>query len=74
MPGSTKPQVALVSIEDHGAIMAHLDIQSDAIGFEELNEGFAQTQQVLLRVVQYSQPIREVQMVGDHSQQIIDVQ
>jgi len=69
-----EPRAALVSIEDEGAIMALLDIQRDAIRFEELNEAFAQTQVVLMRVAQYSQPIQEVQMVCEHPQQIIDLQ
>jgi len=63
-----------VSVEDQGASMALVDIQRDTIGFEELNKAFAQTQKVLMRVAQYSQPIREVQMVCDHPQQIIDRQ
>ena len=54
--------------------MALLDVQGDAIGFEELREVYARTQEVLTRVAQYSQPIREVQMVCDHPQQIIDLQ
>jgi len=53
--------------------MALLQIQRDAIGFEELNKAFAQTQEVLMRVAQYSQPIREVEMMCDHPQQIIDL-
>ena len=54
--------------------MALLDLQGDAIGFEELKEVFGQTQEVLTRVAQYSQAIREVQMVCEHTQQIIDLQ
>ena len=63
-----------MSVEDQGAIMALLTIQRDAMGFEELTEAFAQTEQVLMRVVQYSEPIHEVQMVCEHPQQIIDLQ
>jgi len=74
MSGSTEPRAALVSVEDQDAIMALLDIQRDAMGFEDLTEAFAQTEQVLIRVVQDSQPIREVQMVCEHPQQIIDLQ
>ena len=74
MSGSGEPRAALVSVEDQGTIMALLDVQRDAIGFEQLREAYAQTQEVLIRVVQYSQPIREVQMVCDHPQQIIDLQ
>jgi hypothetical protein len=54
--------------------MAVLDLQWDAVGFEELKEVIGQTEEVLMRVVLYSQPIREVQRVCDHPQQIIDLQ
>ena len=74
MSRSTQPRAALVSIEDQGTIMALLDLQRDAVGFEELKEAFGQTQEVLTRVVQYSQPIREVQMECKHPQQIFDLQ
>jgi len=74
MGGPTEPQAALVSIEDQGAIMALLDIQRDPIGFKELSKPFAQTQEKLMKVAQYSQPIWEMQMVCDHSQQIVNLQ
>jgi hypothetical protein len=63
MSRSTEPGVALVSTEDQGAIMALINIQADAIGHEELRVAFTQRQEVLMRVAQYLQPIREVQMV-----------
>jgi hypothetical protein len=63
-----------VSAEDQGAIMALLDTQGDTIGFEELREAYVQIQQVLMWVVQYSQPMQEVQMVCDHPRQIINLQ
>jgi hypothetical protein len=44
MSGSTEPRAVLVSHEDQGTIMALIDIQPDAIGFEQLNEAFAKTQ------------------------------
>jgi len=74
MSNSTEPRAALVSIEDQGTIMALIDIDRDNIGYEQLTEAFAQTQEVLMRVAQYSQPIREVQRVCEHPQQIIDLQ
>ena len=74
MSNSTEPRAALVSIEDQGTIMALIDIDKDNIGYEQLTEAFAQTQEVLMRVAQYSQPIREVQRVCEHPQQIIDLQ
>ena len=54
--------------------MALIDVDKDNIGHEQLMEAFAQTQEVLMRVAQYSQPIREVQMVCEHPQQIINLQ
>jgi hypothetical protein len=74
MPASTEPRAAQLSVEDQGAIMALLDIPRDAIKFEELNEAVAQTQEVLLRVAQYSQAIQNGQMLCDHPHQIIDLQ
>jgi hypothetical protein len=44
------------------------------MGMGELRDVFAQTQEVQMRVAQYSQPIREVQMMCNHPQQIIDLQ
>jgi len=63
-----------VSIEDQGTIIALLDLQRDPVEFEELKNAFGQTQEVSTRVAQYSQPIRVVQMVCEHQQQIIDLQ
>jgi hypothetical protein len=54
--------------------MALIDINKDNTGHEELPEAFAQTQEVLMRVAQYSQPIREVQRVCEHPQQILELQ
>jgi hypothetical protein len=73
MSSSTEPQAAVVSVEDQGTIMALIDIDKENTGYEQLQEAFAQTQEVLMWVAQYSQPIREVQMVCDHPQQIIDL-
>jgi hypothetical protein len=64
--------VAWVSVEDKRTIMAHLDMEGDAIEFEELREASARTHEVLTRVAQYSQLIREVQMICVDPQQIID--
>jgi hypothetical protein len=54
--------------------MAIIDRERDTIGFEQLSKSFTQTQQVLMRVQQNSQPIREVPAVCYHPQQIIDLQ
>jgi hypothetical protein len=74
MSESTEPQAALVSVENQGTIMALIDIDKDNIGNEQLKEAFIHIQEVLIRVAQYSQPIREVQRVCEHPQQIIDLQ
>jgi len=74
MSGSTEPRAALVSIGDQGTIMAQLQIQKDAVGTEQLKKPFAKTQEMLMRVAQYAQRIRKVQMVCVHAQQIIDLQ
>ena len=63
-----------MSPEDQGTIMARIDIQRDGIGPDELYAASTQTQEVLVRVAQYSQLIMEVQIVCDHLQQIIDLQ
>jgi len=63
-----------VSTEDRGTFMALIDIQRDAFGFDNLSEAFACTQVVLMMVAQYSQSIREVHMVCEHPQQIINLE
>jgi hypothetical protein len=74
MSSSREPRVAQVSVKDQGTIMALIDVDKNNTGFEQLREAFAQTQEVLMRVAQYSQPIREVKMVCEHPQLIIDLQ
>jgi hypothetical protein len=74
MSGSTEPRAVLVSIEDQGTIMALIHMDKDNVGNDQPREAFIQTPELLMRVVQYSQPIREVQMVCEHPQQIIDLQ
>jgi hypothetical protein len=69
-----EPRVALESVEDQGTIMALIDLDKENLGNAQIREAFRQTQEVLMRVAQYSQPIREVQMVCEHPQQIIDLQ
>jgi len=54
--------------------MALFDLQREVIEFEEVIEALGQTQEVLPWVAQYSLPIREVQMVCEHPEQIIDLQ
>jgi hypothetical protein len=54
--------------------MALIDIDKDNVVNEQLREAFIQTQEVLMGVAQYSQPIREVQRVCKHPQRIIELQ
>jgi hypothetical protein len=63
-----------VYIEDQGTIMALIDVDKDNVGNEDLREAYIQTQEILMWVAQYSKPIREVQMVCEHPQQIINLQ
>jgi hypothetical protein len=57
------PPIVVVPPTPTPAIMALINIQADAIGHEELRVAFTQRQEVLMRVAQYLQPNREVQMV-----------
>jgi hypothetical protein len=54
--------------------MALINIQRDAIMFDELNKVFTQTQELLMSVVHYSQPIQVALTVCNHPQQMIDLQ
>jgi hypothetical protein len=61
----------LVSPEDQGTIMAHLDLDNETIGTEATIDTFVQVHEVMIRIGQYSQPVRTVQAVCDHPCQII---
>jgi ABC-type dipeptide/oligopeptide/nickel transport system ATPase subunit len=74
MSSSTDPRAALVSGEDQGTMMAIIGLDKEHMGNNQIREKFIQTQEVLMRVAQYSQLIREVQMVCEHPQRIIDLQ
>jgi hypothetical protein len=54
--------------------MGLLNMQQDIIGFVDLNLPIAQTQEVMVGGVKISQPIRKVQMVCKHPQQMDDLQ
>jgi hypothetical protein len=60
MSGSTEPRAALVSVDDQDTSMANIDIDKDNVVSEQLRKAFIQTQEVLMRVAQNFQPIREV--------------
>jgi hypothetical protein len=47
MSGSEELQSALVSVDNHSTIMELLDVQRDTIGFDELRDVDARTQEVL---------------------------
>ena len=74
MSGSTESETANVAHEDHGTVMAHINFQRDAVAFDKLKKAFGQTHQVLTSVAQYFQPCREVMMICNHPQSIIDLQ
>jgi hypothetical protein len=74
MSESQEPRVALVSPEDQGTIMALLDLNHDGMGNEQTSEAFVQAQEAMTRIAQYSQPVRTIQAVCDHLQQIIALQ
>jgi hypothetical protein len=63
-----------MSPKDQVTIFTCIDIKVDAIVNDEMREVFTLTQEVLMRVAQYSQPIGEVQIFCDHLQQSIDLQ
>jgi hypothetical protein len=54
--------------------MALINLDKDNIGSDQLRDTFIPTQKVLMPVTQYSQRIREVQIVCEHPPQNIDLQ
>jgi hypothetical protein len=73
MSGSQEPRAAQVAVQDQGTINRILETNlgetTDAEGIELLMV----TQQVLSRVAQYSQPVREIQQVYSHPAEIADL-
>jgi hypothetical protein len=55
-------------------MMALIDIDKNYNNSKQLEEALTQTQEVLMRVAQYSGPISDFQMGRDHQIQIIDLQ
>jgi hypothetical protein len=74
MPSSQEPRAALVTPEDQSTIMGHLDLNKYTIRGEDLVDSFVQAQEVFMTAAQYSHMVREVQMVCDHTSQIIALQ
>jgi hypothetical protein len=74
MSGSQEPRAALVSVQDQGTINRILETNLGETTEAESIELLAVTQQVLSRVAQYSQPVREIQQVCSHPMEITDLQ
>jgi hypothetical protein len=73
MSGSQEPRAALVSVQDQGTINRVLETNLRETTDAENVELLMVTQQVLGRVAQYSQPVREIQQVCSHPTEIIDL-
>jgi len=73
MSGSQEPRAALVSVQDQGTINRILETTLEDTTEEEGLELLMVTQQVLTRVAQYSQPVREIQQVCNHPAEIADL-
>jgi hypothetical protein len=74
MSSSQEPCAVLVSPEDQGTIMALLDLDKETLATEATTDAFVQAQEVIVRIAQYSQPVRTIQAVCDHPNQIIALQ
>jgi len=66
MSASQEPRAALVSVQDQGTINRILNTELAETTETESIELLMVTQQVLSRVAQYSQPVREIQQVCSH--------
>jgi hypothetical protein len=73
MSESQEPRAALVSVQDQGTINRILEINLGETTEAEGIELLMVTQQVLSRVAQYSQPVREIQRVCNHPAEITDL-
>jgi len=62
-----------VSIVDQGTINQILEVDVDNTRGEESGEYVGLTQQILSWVAQYSEPVREIQRVCNHQEEIMDV-
>jgi hypothetical protein len=74
MSESQEPRAALVSPDDQGTIMAVIDLNQEMMGTEATTYAFIQAQEVMMRIAQYSQPVRTIQAVCDHPEQMIALQ
>ena len=73
MSTSQEPQAALVSVQDQVTINRILDTNLGETTETESIELLMVTQQILSRVAQYSQPVREIQQVCSHPAEIADL-
>jgi hypothetical protein len=73
MSGSQEPRAALVSVQDQGTINRILETNLGETTEVESIELLMLTQQILSRVAQYSQPVREIQQVCSHPAEITDL-
>jgi hypothetical protein len=73
MSESQEPRAALVSVQDQGTINRILETNLGETTDIEHIELLMVTQQVLSRVAQYSQPVREIQQVCNHPAEIADL-
>jgi len=73
MSGSQEPRAALVSVQDQVTINRLLDTDLGETTETESLELLMVTQQILGRVAQYSQPVREIQQVCSHPEEIADL-
>jgi len=73
MSTSQEPRAALVSVQDQVTINRILDTNLGETTETESIELLMVTQQVLSRVAQYSQPVREIQQVCSHPAEIADL-
>jgi hypothetical protein len=73
MCGSQEFRAALLLVQDQETINRILEKNLGETTECEVTELLMVTQQVLSRVAQYSQPIRDIQQVCNHSAEIADL-
>jgi hypothetical protein len=54
--------------------MALLDLNKESMDTAATIDSFVQAQEVMVRIAQYSKPVRTIQAVCDHPNQIIPLQ
>jgi hypothetical protein len=74
MSVSQQPRAVLVSPADQGTIIALIDLKQETMGTEATTDAFLQAQELMMRIAQYSKPVRTIQAVCDHPSQIVTLQ